>query len=156
MDEVFQLMFKNKQIYVEIKQCERYDQYGKYPGIVTKVIQLIEKYNLEQQAIIISFDWYILLESKEKNKNIKTGALLDENLMVSEFNTFNCWDNRCVERLKKVEIDYLIIDYLLMIKQENFNNFIIDNNWSAGCWCAKGTLLDNYPETIKIIMYDNW
>lgn len=153
LEEVFSIMPFDKQIYIEIKQCERYGQYGKYPGIVPKVILLIEKYNLESQSIIISFDWYLLLESKEINKNIKTGALLDENLMLTEFNTLNCCNTRCIKRLKIIDIDYLIFDYRLLIKQKHF---IPNNKWSLGFWYTKGTILNFSSQTIKIIISDDW
>ena len=150
LEQVFQLALTNKEIYVEIKQSERNGEHGQYPGIVTKVIQLIEKYKLEQQVIVISFDWYMLQESKEKNGKIKTGALLDENLMLSEFDSLCCRNSQCMERLEQMAIDYILFDYELFDQQTD----LIFENYTLGIWLT-GKLTFS-PDKIKIVISDYW
>lgn len=71
LDEVLELI-KNKNILINI---ELKSGPILYEGIEKQVIQLLKKYNLQNQAILSSFNHYSLLECKKADNGIKTAIL---------------------------------------------------------------------------------
>jgi len=77
LDEVFELIeHKDIIINIELKSGPII-----YDGIEKKVIDLLKKFNLQENAIISSFNHYSLVESKKIDKSIKTAVLYMEGLV---------------------------------------------------------------------------
>lgn len=77
LEEVFSLIEgKGIIINIELKSGPIF-----YDGIEKKVIELLKKYNLQEKAIISSFNHYSLVESKKIDKSIKTAVLYMEGLV---------------------------------------------------------------------------
>lgn len=76
LNEFFDLMKDNDLlINIELKAGSML-----YPGIESKVLDLIEEYDFMDRVIVSSFDHHSVVKCKELNPNIKTGALYELNL----------------------------------------------------------------------------
>ncbi|MBX7298664.1 glycerophosphodiester phosphodiesterase [Clostridium chauvoei] len=73
------ILFKESKL--DILNLELKNSIVKYKNLEEKVLDLIEKYEIEDRIIISSFNHYSLLKVKEINKNIITGALTETTLV---------------------------------------------------------------------------
>ncbi|WP_376797108.1 glycerophosphodiester phosphodiesterase [Thermogemmatispora sp.] len=78
--EVLELIKGRRRIWIEIKPSRRGSVYGRYPGIAEAVVQELERSDMLSQAVVISFDWYLLPELRRLKPEIETGAILSEDI----------------------------------------------------------------------------
>jgi len=76
--EVLDAVRGKAQVQIEIK-AEKF--LGRYPGIEQKVIDLVRERGMVDQVVAISFDWPTLLEVKEIEPAMRTGALANSSWM---------------------------------------------------------------------------
>ena len=147
LEEVIDLIKGTKmEINIELKAGSIF-----YPGIEEKVIKMIDKYKIREQAIISSFDHYSLVKIKEIDKDIKTGILYSEALYkpvdyvkTTKANALHPYyitlTKEVVEEAKALGIDvnpYTINkeEHIRLIKQLNVN-----------------AIITNYPDKVKEIL----
>lgn len=99
LEEVFQLVGKKKKLFIELKQMG-----NMYEELEKKVTELIEKYDLVNEVVVISFDPYSLLRVKEAMPNIQRTfvllnmpLLLEEQLQIIDTNSISI-NSRCVDQ----------------------------------------------------------
>ena len=76
--EVLNLVKGHVQVYIEIKPSKRDRAYGRYPNIAETVIAEVRAAGMLDQALIISFDWFILPLIKSLEPALQTGTLVSD------------------------------------------------------------------------------
>ena len=74
--EVLDLARSRVQVYIEIKPSKREGVYGRYPNIVETVVNEVRRVGMLNQALIISFDWFVLPVVKSLEPKLQTGVLV--------------------------------------------------------------------------------
>ncbi|WP_052888248.1 glycerophosphodiester phosphodiesterase [Thermogemmatispora carboxidivorans] len=78
--EVLDLVRGQRRVWIEIKPSRRGSVYGRYPGIAEAVVDELQRADMLDQAVVISFDWYLLPEVKRRDPRLETGAILSEDI----------------------------------------------------------------------------
>ena len=114
LEEVLQLVGTKKKLFIELKQMG-----SVYEGLEKKVTGLLKKYNMTDEATIISFDPYSLLRSKNAAENIpRTLVLFNMPMLLKEqlyeigtqsisINS-RCIDQHIVESLMAADIQLIV------------------------------------------------
>lgn len=114
LEEVLQLVGIKKKLFIELKQMG-----SVYEGLEKKVTELLMKYNMADEATIISFDPYSLLRSKNAAENIQRTLvlfnmplLLQEQLHVIGAQSISinsrCIDQHIVDNLIAADIQLIV------------------------------------------------
>lgn len=77
--EVLDLISGRVQVQIEIKTSQRDGVYGRYSQIVEAIVNEVRATGMLQQAVIISFDWPVLLAVKALEPTLATGAIVSDN-----------------------------------------------------------------------------
>ncbi|WP_170293004.1 glycerophosphodiester phosphodiesterase [Thermogemmatispora aurantia] len=112
--EVLDLVKGQRRVWIEIKPSQRGSVYGRYPGIAEAVVEELRHADMVDQAVVISFDWYLLPEVKRREPKLETGAVLSEDI----------WDPQAgqaldtlVEQVRELGCSWLDVDQTLFLSQ---------------------------------------
>ena len=98
---------KNKIILIEIKILPSSPNMPlSFGNLIKKLHRLLNTYDLEEQCYIISFDYRVIQESKKQNPAIKTGLILEKNLLPVE------------SLYKDLSFDILVMAHYWIIKEQ--------------------------------------
>ncbi len=68
----------NVEVYIEIKSSQRDGVSGRYPGIAEATIRDVLAAGMQEQVLIMAFDWALLPPVKELAPGVRTGILVSE------------------------------------------------------------------------------
>nr|BBH95177.1 glycerophosphoryl diester phosphodiesterase [Thermogemmatispora argillosa] len=78
--EALEVVKGQRLVWIEIKPSRRGSVYGRYPGIGEAVVSELRQCGMLDQAVVISFDWYLLPEIKRLAPEMQTGAIVSEEI----------------------------------------------------------------------------
>ena len=81
-----------------------------------KIQDLLFMYNIQNNSYIISFDYRIIVESKKQNSGIKTGLILERNLIPV----------RCLSEIIEFDIAVMAEYWIIKEQVDELNNLNID------------------------------
>ncbi len=84
LHEVLELVRGRKQVYIEIKTSKRDGVEGRYPNIARAVVKEVQALTMIRHAVIISFDWPMLLAVKSLEPMLQTGAIVSKEAWTPE------------------------------------------------------------------------
>jgi glycerophosphoryl diester phosphodiesterase len=144
LDEVFLLLEqyseKNLQLNIELKAGSRI-----YKGIENEVIKKIYQYDYLTKAIISSFDHKALVEAKEIDQKVKTGALTASAM-------YKPWDYLKMLKVNYYHPNYMTVDSSLIVEsiKENIpiNVYTVNDQVSYNQLMASSVngIITNYPD----------
>lgn len=127
--EVLELAKNRVQVYIEIKLGKRNGIYERYPHIAETVVNEIRAAGMLSQALIISFDWYILTQVKEIEPRLLLGALVSDDV----------WAYRAehalqllIQQMKELSVQWINMDSTLFT--DDMPHIAHENGFQLGVW----------------------
>jgi glycerophosphoryl diester phosphodiesterase len=108
--EVLDLVSGRVQVQIEIKTSQRDGVYGRYPQIVEAVVDEVRATGMLQQAVIISFDWPMLLAVKVLEPTLATGAIVSDNAWKPDAEDTL---DTLVQQIKPLGCEWIALDHKL-------------------------------------------
>ncbi len=109
--EVLALLHGRKEVYIEVKNSERDDVYGRYPRIVETILKEVRAASMHQQVLLISFDWEILADIKSLAPELSLGMIVGDEWWASQPPELVL--TRLLERAMALQCEWLNMDYHL-------------------------------------------
>jgi glycerophosphoryl diester phosphodiesterase len=129
LDEVLAVIKGHLGAYIEIKPSRRGRVYGRYPRIAETVVEELQRAQILEPVVIISFDWYLLPVVKRLAPTLQTGALVSDEV----------WDphagqpfDTVLEQIKDLGCDWLDLDYTLF--QPEMPSLVHSYGLKLGVW----------------------
>ena len=76
LHEVLALLRGRMQVYLEVKNSQRDEVYGRYPRIAETVVEEVHAADMHEQVVVISFDWQILADIKSLAPELSLGVIV--------------------------------------------------------------------------------
>lgn len=76
LEEVLTFLKGRTEIYIELKASHYNGRYGRYPHIAETTVNTLQKLDMLDQVLIISFDWQLLGEVKALEPTLPTGGIV--------------------------------------------------------------------------------
>lgn len=127
--EVLELVSGRVQVQIEIKTSQRDGVYGRYPQIVEAVVEEVRATGMLQQAVIISFDWPVLLAVKALEPTLATGAIVSDDVWKPDGE--DALDS-LVQQIKPFGCEWIALDHKLFIA--GMPIFLHNHGFQLGLW----------------------
>jgi glycerophosphoryl diester phosphodiesterase len=109
LHEVLALAKSRVRTYIEIKASERDGEYGRYPGIVEAVIKDVRAAHMQNQVLVMSFDWSILTTVDALDPLIETGMIVGK----TEWSPSEQGVTWLIEQAKARHVDWINLEHSL-------------------------------------------